>query len=69
MNILFVFKIGQTISNMIIYDTPIEVTKAQYDKICIEFAGSIAHRLSNGHYYVKLWNMSRKDDLQQLINF
>ncbi len=41
-------------TQMIHYDTPIEVSKLQYHKIISALTGYIAHRSSKGHYYIKL---------------
>ena len=46
----------------------IEVTQLQYQKIIATLSGSIIHRSFNGHYYVKLGDMNRRDDLQQIID-
>lgn len=41
---------------------PVKVTKEQYHKIRIWFAGIVAHRTENGKYYIKrLWPGTRKE--------
>ena len=47
------------------YDAPIEVTKEQYDRIKIKFAGLVAHRVdSDGRYWIKLWHMKYRVHLE-----
>lgn len=36
------------------YDTPIEVTKEQYNVLVKDMAGVVAHREENGKYYIKV---------------
>lgn len=49
------------------YDTPINVTKEQYLKIVKKLRGVIAHRIVDGQYQVKLWDMREKYTLEFLI--
>lgn len=41
------------------YDTPIEVTEAQYKHLSNNFQGILAHRKdeTTGKYYIKVWVM------------
>jgi hypothetical protein len=41
------------------YDTPVQVTKEQYNFMQVKFAGIIAHRFDQktGVYYIKIWRM------------
>ena len=46
------------------YDTPIEVTLAQYRRVTVKFSQLIAHRKDKkGRYWIKLWAMEFKDEL------
>ena len=49
------------------YDTPIEVSKEQYKRLIIQFAGVIAHRNENGRYWIKIWLMRFKEKLQHAL--
>ena len=52
----------------ILYDTPIELTLEQYKKVLSSLPrGTYAHRTDGGKYYVKLWSMSQKQKLQQIL--
>jgi len=42
---------------MLKYDTPIEVTQAQYNQLRIAFEGIIAHRTDGTKYFIKVWDM------------
>ena len=42
------------------YDTQIEVSKQQYDKLIVDCTGIIAHREQNGKYFIKVWYMKYK---------
>jgi len=39
------------------YDTPIEVTKDQYNTLMHKFSGVVAGREEEGKYYIKVWLM------------
>jgi len=54
--------------NEIEYDKPIEVTKKQYYRIIKALPGIVAHRKSEGRYYVKLWVMRYKHTLKRLLS-
>jgi hypothetical protein len=50
------------------YDKPFEVTEAQYRYLIIEYSGAIAHRKENGKFYIKLWTMSYKEEIEKYLN-
>jgi hypothetical protein len=50
------------------YDTPIEVSKKQYDIIINDFSGVVAHRTENGKYFVKVLLMKYSKFIKQIIN-
>ena len=52
----------------VLYDTPIEVNKTDYDILKVEFAQIIAHREENGRYWIKLWDMRFKKHLQKYFD-
>jgi hypothetical protein len=39
------------------YDTPIEVTKAQYEQLMHHCAGIVCGRIADGKYFIKVWAM------------
>lgn len=39
------------------YNTPIEVTKSQYNRLMVECAGIVAGREENGKYFIKVMIM------------
>ncbi len=39
------------------YDTPIEVTKSQYNTLMNKFSGVVCGLEDNGKYYIKVWLM------------
>lgn len=39
------------------YDTPIEVTRSEYEYMMKHYQGVIAGRESNGRYFIKVWLM------------
>ncbi len=47
----------EEIGIIIKYDTPIEVTKSQYNTLMNKFAGIVAGREEEGKYYIKVWLM------------
>jgi len=55
-------------TDMIQYDTPIEVTEEQYHRIVKPFGMIIAHRSHEGRYYIKLWAMRYKKHLQHELD-
>ena len=52
----------------ILYDTPIEVTREQYEKLKVVFAEIVAHREENGKYWIKLWDVRFKKELEEYLN-
>jgi len=51
------------------YNVPVEVTKNQYFKVIVEFAGVIAHRIDDdGRYWIKLWWPKYKKELITFLN-
>ena len=50
------------------YDKPFEVTEAQYKYCMNNFAGIVAGRKSKGKFYIKLWMMAYKEELQSALN-
>ena len=51
----------------IIYDTPIEVTKSQYDKAMSTLRGAVAGQEMDGKFFIKLWFMRYKKKLAQIL--
>lgn len=50
------------------YNVPIEVTKRQYNTIMVDFKGVCAGLVKDGKYYIKVWFMEYKNDIQSIIN-
>lgn len=50
------------------YDTPIEVTKRQYDIIMNDYAGTCFGREENGKYYIKLASRGFKKIIERILN-
>lgn len=49
------------------YDIPVEVKQNQYRRLVKYFPGIIAHRRSEGKYYIKLWDMRFKKIVEKLF--
>lgn len=51
------------------YDVEVEVTRAQYQRLTKYFPGVICHRrdLQAGKYYIKLWDMRRKEQVEKML--
>ena len=51
------------------YDIKVEVTRAQYRRLTKHFPGVIWHRrdLEAGKYYIKLWDMRWKQQLEKML--
>ena len=47
------------------YDEPIEVNKEKYLLLTKKYAGIIAHREEEGKYFIRLWNMNFKKQLEE----
>lgn len=50
------------------YNEPIEVTKTQYQIAMDYLKGSIAGKIEDGKYYIKLWVMVNKPVLEIILN-
>ena len=50
------------------YDTPIEVTKEQYNYIMREFSGLVAGRTEGDKYYIKVWRMGCAPRIELYLN-
>lgn len=52
----------------IVYDQPIQVTKAQYYELMKECDGVVAGRIDeNGNHFIKVWLMSHKQMVMDII--
>lgn len=49
------------------YNQPFEASQALYDKLRIRFKGIIAYRVENGKYYIKLWGIDYRKELEKFI--
>ncbi len=49
------------------YNKPIEVTQKQYGRIMTELKGVCAGKVENGRYYIKVWIMSWKKNVQLIL--
>lgn len=54
-------------NNEIKYDTPIEVTEKQYNKIRSEFGGIVATTKEQGKFYIKVWVMKYAPYIQAIL--
>jgi hypothetical protein len=50
------------------YDTAVEVSKADYDYIKVNFAGYVAHCEENGRYYIKNWLPKYIAEVENYLN-
>lgn len=51
------------------YNTPIEVTREQYRRITGKFKMIVAHRKDEeGRYWIKLWAMEFKEQLEKELS-
>jgi len=50
------------------YNTPIEVTEDQYNRVARCCGTIAAHRIFKGKYYIKLWVMGYKQELINALN-
>ena len=56
-------------SSEIKYDTPIEVTREQYQRVAVMFGQLIAHRKDKkGRYWIKLWDPRFKEELRKELS-
>ena len=49
------------------YNKPIEVTQKQYGRIMTELKGVCAGKVEDGKYYIKIWLMSWKQNVQWIL--
>ncbi len=49
------------------YNKPIEVTQKQYGRIMTELKGVCAGKFEDGKYYIKVWLMSWKQNVQWIL--
>lgn len=49
------------------YNKPIEVTQKQYGRIMTELKGVCAGKVEDGKYYIKVWLMSWKQNVQWIL--
>lgn len=50
------------------YNTETEVNKEQYQYLIKNFAGMIAHRESEGKFYIKVWSMQYAKPIESFLN-
>lgn len=50
------------------YDTETEVSKEQYQYLIKNFAGVVAHRESEGKFYIKVWLMQYAKSIENFLN-
>lgn len=49
------------------YNKPIEVTQKQYGRIMTELKGVCAGKIEDGKYYIKVWLMNWKQNVQWIL--
>ena len=49
------------------FNEPIEVSAKQYGRIMSELKGVCAGRIDNGKYYIKIWLMAWKKNVQWIL--
>ena len=49
------------------YNKPIEDSQKQYGRIMTELKGVCAGKVENGKYYIKIWIMSWKQNVQWIL--
>ena len=49
------------------YDKPYEVSEKLYHSLIVIFAGIIAHREEGGKYWIKLWAIQYRKQLEEFI--
>ena len=49
------------------YNTPIVVTKEQYNRLLNDFAGIVAGREENGIFYIKVFIMKYNEYIKQIL--
>jgi len=50
------------------YDKPIEVSASKYSLLIKLFSGEIAGRISEGKYFIKVWDMINKQEIERILN-
>lgn len=50
------------------YNEPIEVTEKQYFFLTSMYSGLIVRRQEEGKYFIKLWVMQFKTEIEHLLN-
>lgn len=50
------------------YDTETEVSKEQYQYLIKNFAGAVAHRESEGNFFIKVWLMQYAKSIEDFLN-
>jgi hypothetical protein len=50
------------------YDTPVEVSEKKYRELMNRCGGLIAGRQENGKFYIKLWMVKYKNDVEFVLN-
>lgn len=50
------------------YDTPFEVTEYQYRLLMSKCGGIVAGRIEDGRYYIKVWLMRYKKEVERILN-
>ena len=51
------------------YDEPFEVTEQQYNLLVYMFPGIIAHRKSEGKFFIKVWLTKYSEQIIRRLNF
>lgn len=49
------------------YNKPIEVTQSQYHRLMSELKGVCAGKIENEKFYIKVWIMSWKKNIQWIL--
>ena len=49
------------------YDTPIEVTKSQYNRLMTECDGVVAGQEKDGKFFIKVWLMKYKQMVLDIL--
>jgi hypothetical protein len=50
------------------YDIPFLVTQAQYNHLMRNYPMIVAGHINGKNHYIKLWVMSRKNEIEQYLN-
>jgi hypothetical protein len=49
------------------FNTPLEVSPKQYGRIMTELKGVCAGKVENGKYFIKIWLMSWKKNVEWIL--